>query len=53
MEGDMSEDNEKTQPKEEPPELPDKDVSPPDIEYVTKAQKQKIEKRVIRNEDDE
>ena len=52
MEGDMSENKEKTQPKKEPPELPDKDVRPPDIEYVTNAQKREIEKRVIINEDE-
>lgn len=50
----MSEDKEKNQQtKQEPPELPDKDVIPPDIELVLNVKKLDIEKRVIIKEDDE
>ena len=34
-------------------ELPDKGVRPPDIEYITNAQKLEIEKRISINEDKE
>ena len=46
----MSEDKKNNQP---PPELPDKDVSPPDVELLLNSQKPKLEKRVIINDDDD
>lgn len=50
----MSEDKEKNQkPKQEPQELPDKDVPPPEIELVLNVKRTDKEKRVIIKEDDE